>query len=664
MTRLPTRTVHLDFHTSPAIDDVASNFKPDEFAATFQRAAVQSVTVFAKCHHGHLYYETDRAERHPGLPKSLDLLGEQVEALHKVGISAPIYLSLQVDEYAANTFPEWLAIAEDLRTVKHAGGVFEPGWQVLDMSSPYADYFEDQLDEVLNHLGVVDGVFLDMCWDQPSASTWAISRMRAAGLDPADSKDRDQHARSVAHHYMNRYQSMIVPHLAPDAPMSVWFNSRPKTALIEEIKYVSHVEIEALPTGGWGYGYFPYVARFVAPLGVPMLAHTGRFHKSWGDSGGLKPPAALKYECCQMLAHGVSAGVGDLLHPRGQLASASYQLIGDAFRHLARCEPFVADGHSVTEVAVLMDPALGDAPGPVGIGIVRALQQLRVQFTVMPPDGDYSAVSLVIIPETTVLDPATSDKLAAYVNTGGRLLLAGAGGVGPDGGALLEAQGVDVEGASPYSHTFLWDTTGDESQFAHVMYEPSLQLRARPGTDVLYELMDPYFERTWEHFSGHDYTPVDSRSEYAAVTARGSVVTIAAPIFTAYGRHGAVAYRELLRRCIDRLLPERLLRIAGPAHLETTVVDTEDARVVHLLSFLASRQAEGTSPLTGSVEGIDIVHDPFPLVDLSVSVRADKPFRRATLQPHDRALAMEYADGYATVSVSLEDGHGMVVFAR
>ena len=525
MTRLPTRTVHLDFHTGPAIDDVASNFKADEFAATFQQAAVQSVTVFAKCHHGHLYYETDRPERHPGLPKSLDLLGEQIDALHRVGIRAPIYLSLQVDEYAANSFPDWIAVAEDLRAVKLSRGVFEPGWQVLDMSSPYAEYFEAQLDEVLNHLGVVDGVFLDMCWDQPSASTWAISRMRATGLDPADAGDRALHARAVAHGYMSRYQSMIMPHLAPDAPMSVWFNSRPTTALIEEIKYVSHVEIEALPTGGWGHGYFPHVARFVAPLGVPMLAHTGRFHKSWGDSGGLKPPTALKYECCQMLAHGVSAGIGDLLHPRGRLEPASYELIGDAFRHLARCEPFVTDGRSVTEVAVLMDPALGDAPGPVGVGIVRALQQLRVQFALVPPDADCSGVPLVIIPETTVIDRMGAGRLDTYLQAGGHVLVAGAAGVNADGGALLEAQGVDVEGISPYSHTFLWDTAGDENQFPHVMYEPTLQLTARPGTEILFDSMNPYFERTWEHFSGHDDTrstshPVMRPSRCAATLRR------------------------------------------------------------------------------------------------------------------------------------------------
>ena len=71
----PRRMIHLDFHTGPAIPDVGSEFEPEEFAQQFVEARVDSVTVFAKCHHGHLYYNTDRPERHPGLAKGLDLLG-------------------------------------------------------------------------------------------------------------------------------------------------------------------------------------------------------------------------------------------------------------------------------------------------------------------------------------------------------------------------------------------------------------------------------------------------------------------------------------------------------------------------------------------------------------------------------------------------------------
>src|SRR6195952_1663246 len=122
---LPFRQIHLDFHTSPAIPDVGAKFDAKAFARTMKAAHVNSVTVFAKCHHGHLYYDTARAERHPGLKAGLDLLTLQVDALHRVGIRAPIYLSVQCDEHAANTHPDWVAVQPDGRRV--GAGPFEPG---------------------------------------------------------------------------------------------------------------------------------------------------------------------------------------------------------------------------------------------------------------------------------------------------------------------------------------------------------------------------------------------------------------------------------------------------------------------------------------------------------------------------------------------------------
>ena len=72
---LPSRQIHLDFHTGPAVPDVGVGFDAKAFAQTMKRANVNSVTLFAQCHHGPLEYTTMRPERHPGLKKNLDLLG-------------------------------------------------------------------------------------------------------------------------------------------------------------------------------------------------------------------------------------------------------------------------------------------------------------------------------------------------------------------------------------------------------------------------------------------------------------------------------------------------------------------------------------------------------------------------------------------------------------
>jgi hypothetical protein len=73
-------------------------------------AHVDSATVFATCHHGHAYWDTKRPERHPGLPAGLDLLGEQIAALHRHGIKAPVYFSVPLNEFCANAHPQWLSI--------------------------------------------------------------------------------------------------------------------------------------------------------------------------------------------------------------------------------------------------------------------------------------------------------------------------------------------------------------------------------------------------------------------------------------------------------------------------------------------------------------------------------------------------------------------------
>lgn len=46
------RQVHLDFHTSEAIDRIGSRFEKEQFQQMLKLGHVDSITVFSKCHHG------------------------------------------------------------------------------------------------------------------------------------------------------------------------------------------------------------------------------------------------------------------------------------------------------------------------------------------------------------------------------------------------------------------------------------------------------------------------------------------------------------------------------------------------------------------------------------------------------------------------------------
>ncbi len=630
----PKRTVHLDFHTGPWVPDVGWDFDPDEFAAAFKRAHVDSVTVFAKCHHGQLYYQTEHPARHPSLPAGLDLTGQQIEALHKVGIRAPLYISVQCDEFAANTHPEWICLDAEGRQV-HSGGPLNAAWQIVDMSSPYQDYLAEQIQEVLDRFAPVDGLFLDMCWDQPSLSKWALAGMKQQGFDPKIEADRLQYSRWVVHQYMARFKAMLDKAQPKSKPAGVWFNSRPKTNLDYEQRFLRHVEIEALPTGGWGYMYFPYVARFVRPLGLPTLSHTGRFFKSWGDNTSLKPEAALKYECCQILSQGMTLGVGDLLHPRGVPSPAVYDLIGKVYSYIEQCEPWVEGGKLASQIALVMPPELGDNPGPSGLGATRALVQLQHQFDVVSPTADLSGYELVIVPECTRVEAGFGDSLKTYLAQGGALLIVGPAALDEAGKPVLAELGIQAHGESPYSHTFLRagkQVRAGLADYDYVMYDRGFRMTPAKGATSLVKVGEPYFERAWDHFSGHEYTPEDKLSKYSAVVQHGKAITVSVPLLEAYGRHAAPNYRTLLANLISLLLPKPLVKAEGPSALQTTVVKRGKRTLVHVLSYLPERRADG----------LDLVEEPFPLVDMPLSIKLDAAPKRVFLAPEEREVPFKW----------------------
>ena len=106
----------------------------------------------------------------------------------------------------------------------------------------------------------------------------------------------------------------------------------------------THLELESLPTGGWGYDHFPVSAGYARTLGMDYLGMTGKFHKSWGEFGGFKHPNALRYEAMLSVANGASVSVGDQLHPSGEMDMVTYNLIGKAYKEVEEIEPWLSKG--------------------------------------------------------------------------------------------------------------------------------------------------------------------------------------------------------------------------------------------------------------------------------------------------------------------------------
>ncbi len=116
---------------------------------------------------------------------------------------------------------------------------------------------------------------------------------------------------------------------------------------------MTHFEIESLPSGAWGYYHFPRMARMQSHWGKFWLGMTGRFQKAWGDFGGIKPQAALEYECFRSQALGGGNSVGDQLPPRGALDPAAYDLIGAVYAQCEEAEPFYEGSSAIAQIGIL-----------------------------------------------------------------------------------------------------------------------------------------------------------------------------------------------------------------------------------------------------------------------------------------------------------------------
>jgi hypothetical protein len=678
MEELRFRQVHLDFHTSGEIAGVAEDFDPDEFVAILTEARVNSVTCFAKCHHGYSYYPTTVGVRHPQLKR--DLLGEQVEACHRAGIRVPAYISVVWDEQAAARHQEWLQVTREGRLAGR-GPLEARGWRWLCLNTGYVDYVAAQTEEVLRRYPV-DGVFFDIVMQTAPGCLCNACRARlaAAGADPADSEALRRQSLEIARAFMRR-MTALVHHIRPEA--SVFYNSRlrlsadPRAGMRPELPDYTHLEIESLPSGPWGYNHYPLFARYFQPLGKDLLGMTARFHKSWADFGGLKNQAALEYECFAMLATGAKCSIGDQLHPRGRLERPAYERIGAVFRSVEAKEPWCHGAQAMAEIGVLLaegQPGLPPDLLPAAAardadeGAMRLLLESKRTFHFLDQDAVLDHYRLVLLPDWIYPGPALAAALREYLAHGGRLLLTGQSGLDPghDHFALREL-GLRSLGPARWRTPYLRvrpDTalaTGVEPM-DHVLYEAPWSVETAPGAEVLAHVVPPYFDRDHLHFSSHAQTPPAvspgaplPADAAPAITRRGSVIYIAFPLCSAYRRHGTRVYRTLLANAIDLLLPERLVWASLPSSGQVTLLQQpeENGRVIaHLLYYPAERRTPD----------LDVIEDVVPLHGVTLAVRPGFKPSRVYEAPAQRILPFTWQAGVATVVLERMAGHAMVVF--
>jgi len=649
MKELRFRQVHLDFHTSEHIWDVGSRFDPKQFVAALQLGHVDSINCFSKCHHGWSYHPTKVGEMHPSL--RFDLLGAMIEACHAADIKIPVYLSVGLDERNARLHPEWIEVGPQGN--RHGAAPIQAGWRKMCFNSPYLDFVIAQVEEMVrNYDG--DGAWLDIIHQGECCCTWCLAGMEAADLDPEKPEDRHEFARKVLLTYYQRMTAAIRA-IKPDLP--VFHNSghipRGRRDLFP---YFTHLELESLPTGGWGYDHFPISAKYCATTGFDFVGMTGKFHTTWGEFGGYKNPVALQYECAAMLAWGSKCSVGDQLHPNGQMDDDTYRLIGQAFAHVEARQPWCRGAKPVSEAAILsVEAALGRGRGndDPDVGAARILLEKQVNFDVVDTAADFSRYRLLILPDVIPLDDAAlREKVQAFLRAGGTLVLSGKSGMNAAGTEFLIDAGAKPRGESPWCPDYARVRPEFGSglvQNPFVIYERAHRVRLGSG-ELLADAWRPYFNRTFRHFCSHQHTPPSEPAGYPAAIRKENVLYFAHPVFTAYRNKGQQLLRDYVWHLIAHVYGRRDLEVWLPSSGRVSLMrqDAEKRHILHLLYATPIHRGRG----------IEVIEDIVPLFNVEVSARLTAS--RARLVPQGDELPLRRVGDRIEFTVRRLELHQMV----
>ncbi len=670
MEKLRFRQVHLDFHTSPHIPGVGKMFDKKYWQDTLRQAHVDSITCFSCCHHGWSYHPTKIGKMHPEL--NFNLLRAQMDACKEININVPVYLTAGINNMVAYEHPEWREIGPEGGYPSWGTSPLKAGFHKLCLNSPYLDYLCDLISEAAGMFPEADGIFLDIILQGQCCCRWCLEDMLRNGFNPENKEERIAFSKQVLMKYYRRTTEAAKAH---DPKMRIFHNSgHIQCGNTEILQYFSHLELESLPTGGWGYDHYPMSAAYCRNLPFDFLGMTGKFHNTWGEFGGFKHPSALRYECAAMLAQGSKCSVGDQLHPSGRLDASTYKLIGSAYAEVAAKEAWCDNVTSAANIAIYSNTALNHAEGrgenesAAEVGVCRMLLESHIHFDIIDDKMSMDKYKILILADDICINEQLKAQLDAFLEKGGKLIMSGSSGLNPEKTDFVLDIGASYHGCNELSPDFVLPAAECAPEIIStpfVMYGVSQRIKAAGGKS-LGQVFDPYFNRDFRHFCSHQHTPYKTEaSGFDSGVISKNILYFAHPVFSIYRGYGAVLMKQYVMKAIRSFMADDMMvttNLPSQGRVSLMRQEAEKRYVLHLLYVNTVIRGGGKNPLTGEpFNSVEVIEELNPINDVKVTIAVPEAVSKVTLEPQGRAIPFENINGKLSVVVDQVECHQMVV---
>lgn len=661
---LPFRQIHLDYHTSEHMKDVASQFNKEDFITTLKEAHVNSVCCFARCHHGWLYYPSEKfPERvHPQLANK-NLLIEQVEACKENNIRVPIYLTVQWDQFSASKHPEWLCVDEKGVLLEP---IFTPGfYRRLCLNSGYRDFLKELVEDIISAAPATDGLWFDILWPNPCCCDECRKKMEDKGYDWRKPEERMAFAKWTLRDFIGDMTD-FVHRLEPEC--SIYYNDgdvRPDHNT--HVGGFTHLEFDALPSGHGSYDGFPIITRMNRHYGIDYAGHTGRFHTGWGDMHSYKNVHALEYECFMLMALGGKCIIGDQLHPLGHMDHKAYKIIGEVYSQVEEKEAWCYNSKPVSEIGVYFS---NDHKAIHGVH--KLLNHAGYQYDIINDTTDFNGYKLIVLPDEISVTDELKVKLEAFIEKGGKVLASFMAGANDEQDEFILPLGVTMKeqltlGVDGKPVRGILDMRNDYSDYIrpkgvmgngldevdYVMYTKGNEVVADQGSEVLGHIIKPPFYREMKNYCSHMQTPSYGEEDTPAVVATEHSVYLAHNVFQIYDTYAPHWCRQYVENAIDLLLGQRIVEHDGPSTMEAimTEQDSDHRYVLHLMHYV---------PIKRGSE-LEIIEDVYPLYDIKLSLKLDRDITGIYAHSTRKPIPYTIVDGRIHLTIPKLVGHDMIV---
>ncbi len=660
---MPSRQVHLDFHTSEFIEGIGIKFDKKQFQAALKAGHLNSINVFAKDHHSWAYYPSKVGKIHPHL--NFDLLGEQLKACHEIGVNAPIYFTVGWSANDALNHPEWCIRNRAGEIDKSPGinanakptDVFpQYGWTRLNAAfgSPYHDYVVKQVEEICQRYPQIDGFWFDIYHiSATDYSPTSLERMKKEGVDTSDVKAVEKSFALALKAHMQALRKLVTKY-HPKA--TVFFNTANhinNKSIFKERLYDlnTHQDLEDLPSTWGGYDKLPLEAKYHLQQGTPATAMSGKFHKAWGEFGGFKLPGALRYEAAAMISNGVACNFGDQLHPSGEMDLETYNRIGYAYEYVEKIEKYGLGGVPVSKLGLWL--TLNTAADH---GVVNMLLETHNDF-IVANEKNLQQLSVVIIPSSPCLTENQANILNEWSKKGGKLLVIGEGGLDISKKKLLIDVGADYVKKSDFNFDFTVVAPSIAQKMVSspfLNYETGLVVKPTTATTLAY-IREPFFNRTYEHYSGHRETPYRlENASYPDVIQNGNTIFLSHNLDQLYYAHGVQLHRQLFENILGLLNKAPILEVKGLqscGRVSFLQQSSQKRYLTHLLYTPALQRGDVT-----------VIEDFVPISNVSISVDVPEKIKSVIQIPSGKILSFKQMGKRIVVKVPTFEMHTGIVF--